>query len=182
MKRWRTPTGPPHALQPELTEVFSRLQTSGHHYDEQIYGGKMGEKVNQSSCYAVDRSRTEEVKTTRNWLMWEAFDTTGGHGDILAQAAADGHVFCPWIYHSQGLHGCPCLILSQQRWHWYMSFSLLPKAVFIQKNVLLPMPWQSERCALSPETIVTLGLPVTAKNHVWVHGPTAPGVCIYFCV
>lgn len=44
----------------------------GHHHDEQIPGGEMGEKGKGTSSCAVDRGRTGEAGAVRNRLIWMA--------------------------------------------------------------------------------------------------------------
>lgn len=41
----------------------------GHHFDDQMCGGKMGEKEKQSSLYTVKRGGTGDMMMVRNSLM-----------------------------------------------------------------------------------------------------------------
>lgn len=62
----------------------------GHHYDEQMCGGEMGEREIRSGFVHY-----EDTQNGRNSLMCEAFTATRGHGDVWTHAAAEGRV---WLH------------------------------------------------------------------------------------
>lgn len=73
------------------------VQVDGSHDDEQICGGKMGEKEKQSGSCAVERRRNEEIKAVKSRLMLGAYMPTGV---IVMSGLGYCYVPClgPWSY------------------------------------------------------------------------------------
>lgn len=187
MKRWRTPTGPPHASQPKLNEDTPRSLSLLKVPDTWsplrwtniwLENGREGKSEQLVCCGEKQNWRSED---NRELIDVQILCCPWGPWWYPGPGCCWGSCLGPWIYHNQGLHGCPWPILPQQKWHWYLRSSLPPKArVFNEDHAAADaMPiWEVFTVTWDYGDLRAL---VTIKNGVWIHGPTVPGVCIYIC-
>lgn len=91
----------------------TRCWVAWSHYDEQIYSREMGEKEKQNSFCAMERGKTEEVKSVKNGLMWVPCF-------LLRARVMSKPRLLPWA-----MSGSTALL--QLGLSWHSCFILLPK-------------------------------------------------------